>query len=117
MAEEIVLPIPNLTLPQEHYVLLQPPLSNLHEQSRRTLLEGIQADQMAPYYRLVAAANALLLDQSLLDKMEKENLEELERLDKRLKEAEEIEGESEIGDALRARASYLTRIGEKVSCS
>jgi len=34
-------------------------------------------------------------------------------LDKVLKEAEETEGESDIADALRAKASYLTRIGEK----
>jgi 26S proteasome regulatory subunit N7 len=69
---------------------------------------------MAPYYRLVVAANVLPLDQSLLDKLEKENSTELERLDKVLKEAEETEGESDIADALRAKASYLTRIGEKV---
>jgi hypothetical protein len=46
---------------------------------------------MAPYYRLVVAANVLPLDQSLLDKLEKENTTELERLDKVLKEAEETE--------------------------
>jgi len=69
---------------------------------------------MAPYYRLVIAANVLPLDQALLDKLEKENTGELERLDKVLKEAEETEGESDIADALRAKASYLTRIGEKV---
>ncbi|KAF8490455.1 26S proteasome, regulatory subunit Rpn7 [Russula emetica] len=68
---------------------------------------------MAPYYRLVVAANVLPLDQSLLDKLENDNITELERLDKVLKEAEETEGESDIADALRAKASYLTRIGEK----
>ena len=29
-------------------------------------------------------------------------------------EAEEMEGETDIADALRARANYLTRIGDKV---
>ncbi|KAH9023969.1 PCI-domain-containing protein [Lactarius pseudohatsudake] len=114
MADENVLPIPNLALPQECFVLQQPSLSHLHDSARVALLEGIKADQMAPYYRLVVAANVLPLDQALLDGLEKENAAELERLDKVLKEAEETEGESDIADALRAKASYLTRIGEKV---
>ncbi|KAH9980921.1 PCI-domain-containing protein [Lactifluus volemus] len=113
MAEENVLPIPNLALPQECFVLQQLSLSHLHDRARAALLQGIKADQMAPYYRLVVAANVLPLDQALLDKLEKENSAELERLDKLLKEAEETEGESDIADALRAKASYLTRIGEK----
>ncbi|KAI0064502.1 PCI-domain-containing protein [Artomyces pyxidatus] len=113
MAEDKVLPYPNLILPQEHFTLLQPALSHLHEHSRHALLAGIEADQMAPYYRLVAAASALPLDQSLLEKMEKQNQEEFEKLDKKLKDAEETEGESDIADALRAKAYYLTRIGEK----
>ena len=116
MADENVLPIPNLALPQECFVLQQPSLSHLHDNARVALLEGITADQMAPYYRLVVAANVLPQDQALLDRLEKENTAELERLDKVLKEAEETEGESDIADALRAKASYLTRIGEKV-CS
>ena len=46
--------------------------------------------------------------------MEKTNKEELEKLDERLKEAEKTEGESEISDALKAKANYLTRVGDKV---
>ena len=117
MAEENVLPIPNLALPQECFVLQQSSLSHLHDTARVALLSGIKADQMAPYYRLVVAANVLPLDQSLLDKLEKENTTELERLDKVLKEAEETEGESDIADALRAKAGYLTRIGEKAGAN
>lgn len=117
MADENVLPIPNLALPQECFVLQQSSLSHLHDTARAALLRGIKADQMAPYYRLVVAANVLPLDQSLLDKLENDNATELEGLDKVLKEAEETEGESDIADALRAKASYLTRIGEKVGAN
>ena len=53
-------------------------------------------------------------DKTLLEKMEKANKEELDKLDERLAEAEKTEGEMEIADALRARANYLTRIGDKV---
>jgi len=46
--------------------------------------------------------------------MEAANEEELKKLDEQLAEAEKIEGESDISDALKARANYLTRIGDKV---
>ncbi len=70
---------------------------------------------MAPYYRsLAASGSAISVDKILLEKLEKANEDELKRLDERLAEAEKTEGESEISDALKARANYLTRIGDKV---
>lgn len=70
---------------------------------------------MAPYYKMITSApSGLVLDQVLLEGMEKANEEELKQLDERLEEAEKTEGESEISDALRAKANYLTRIGDKV---
>lgn len=68
---------------------------------------------MTPYARVLAIDG--LIDASALSAMEAKNKEELEKLDAKLKEVEETEGEMEISDALRARASYLTRIGDKVS--
>lgn len=53
-------------------------------------------------------------DSALLERMEKANAEELKKLDERLEEAEKTEGETEIADALRARATYFSRIGDKV---
>ncbi|TFK18523.1 hypothetical protein FA15DRAFT_709800 [Coprinopsis marcescibilis] len=41
------------------------------------------------------------------------NTEELGKLDERLEEARKREGETEISEALKARANYLTRIGDK----
>ncbi|KIM37948.1 hypothetical protein M413DRAFT_20188 [Hebeloma cylindrosporum] len=114
MADEIVLPIPNLTIPQNLFVLSNPALKHLHDNARKDLLEGIKADQMGPYYKSVtSASNILPLDKTLLAEMEAANEEELKKLDERLAEAEKIEGESEISDALKARANYLTRIGDK----
>jgi len=71
---------------------------------------------MAPYYRLLleASPSPVPEDKELLTKMEASNKAELEKLDARLEEAEKTEGETEISDALRARASYLTKIGDKV---
>ncbi|OCH93449.1 PCI-domain-containing protein [Obba rivulosa] len=113
MPEDVVLPIPNLNLPQQYFILNNPALGHLHEDARKQLLEGIQADKMAPYYRLVTSKGTLPLDQALLDSMEAENAAELAKFDGRLTEAEKTEGESDIADALQARANYLTRIGDK----
>jgi len=132
MADELVLPIPNLTIPQNLFVLSNPALKHLHDNARKDLLEGIKADrkyhlhpnklvsdyrelEMGPYYKsITSASNILPLDKALLAEMEAANEEELKKLDERLAEAEKIEGESEISDALKARANYLTRIGDKV---
>ena len=69
---------------------------------------------MAPYYKIVTSHSALTLDQTLLDTMEQQNKDELQKIEDRLAEAEKQEGETEISDALRAKATYLTRIGDKV---
>jgi len=75
---------------------------------------------MAPYYKSITSATSstsksvLTLDNSLLSTLESANTAELLKLDERLAEAEKTEGESEISDALKARANYLTKIGDKV---
>jgi len=70
---------------------------------------------MAPWYKSIAeCTTGLKLDAALLDRLAAQNKTELDALDARLAEAEKIEGESEISDVLRARAAYLTRIGDKV---
>ena len=60
------------------------------------------------------SASLLPLDAALLTGLEAKNKAALEKLDERLKHAHETEGETEISDALRARANYLTKIGDKV---
>ena len=70
---------------------------------------------MAPYYASITSSSipSLTLDSALLERMQASNTATLESLDERLKSAEEMEGESEISDALRAKANFFTRIGEK----
>jgi hypothetical protein len=64
-----------------------------------------------------SASLSLSLDSKLLAELESANEQELKRLDERLADAEKTEGETEISDALKAKANYLTRIGDKVSLS
>jgi 26S proteasome regulatory subunit N7 len=44
MADETVLPIPNLSLSQHFFTLITPALKSLQENARKALLEGIKAD-------------------------------------------------------------------------
>ena len=45
MADEIVLPIPNLQLPQCLFLLSSPTQAHHHEQARKELLDGIKVDR------------------------------------------------------------------------
>ncbi|TKS72689.1 26S proteasome non-ATPase regulatory subunit 6 [Collichthys lucidus] len=68
---------------------------------------------MAPYYKGLCKDLKWQLDGDLLSKMKKANEEELKRLDDVLDDAEKHLGESEIRDAMMAKAEYLIRIGDK----
>lgn len=70
---------------------------------------------MAPYYEALCKSLDWQMDMELLSKMKKANEEELKRLDEELEDAEKNLGESEIRDAMMAKAEYLCLIGDKVS--
>ncbi|KAJ7197257.1 26S proteasome subunit RPN7-domain-containing protein [Mycena pura] len=137
-SNDVVLPIPNLSLAQNLFTLSNPSLARYHDEARATLLEGVKTNEMGPWYRSLtqtpsnstaesqkaqgssqspaSAPSAPLVipfDAALLEELEKKNATALEKLDERLKHAQETEGESEISDALRGRANYLTKIGDK----
>ncbi|KAF5392143.1 hypothetical protein D9757_001408 [Collybiopsis confluens] len=115
MADDIVLPIPNLSAAQNFFILSNPSLSRLHDEAREAALKAIKEDQMAPYYQIITSSSKplLTLDSDLLDSMQETNTVTLKSLDEALESAQATEGESEISDALKARANFLTRIGEK----
>ncbi|OWK02775.1 PSMD6 [Cervus elaphus hippelaphus] len=68
---------------------------------------------MAPYYEALCKSLEWQMDVDLLNKMKKANEDELKRLDEELEDAEKNLGESEIRDAMMAKAEYLCRIGDK----
>jgi len=72
---------------------------------------------MAPYLQTLLSASPSLIspDAALLPKLIAANEAELAKFDTKLVEAEESMGETEISDILRAKAAYLTKIGDKVS--
>lgn len=76
---------------------------------------------MAPYLKLVLAQSSSVLTpasqssaKALLEKLETANKASFDKLAEKLAEAEKNEGETEISDALRAKANYFTKIGDKV---
>lgn len=74
---------------------------------------------MGPYLSILLADSSLspkfkaLVPSDLVSTLQSTNTSTLESLDAKLKDAEENLGETEVSDALRARALYLARIGEQ----
>lgn len=69
--------------------------------------------EMAPYYSTLPPLTPPLLTADQLSTLQAANTKKLEELEAALTAAQDTEGESEISDALRAKANYLARIGDK----
>ncbi|XP_055270230.1 26S proteasome non-ATPase regulatory subunit 6 [Moschus berezovskii] len=80
---------------------------------RDELMAAVRDNNMAPYYEALCKSLEWQMDVDLLNKMKKANEDELKRLDEELEDAEKNLGESEIRDAMMAKAEYLCRIGDK----
>lgn len=68
---------------------------------------------MAPFY-LAIGEELGGFDQKLFDKMKQANDEKIKKLDDSIVDAKENFGESEVREALLAKADYYNRIGDKV---
>lgn len=68
---------------------------------------------MAPFYHRVCGELGWTKDVALVAELEANNTKKLSELDARIKDAEENLGESEVREALLARATYLCKIGAK----
>jgi len=67
--------------------------------------------RMQPYIALIADALPLGIPQQQIDEMATANAAELKELDEKVVDAEKNLGDSEVRDALLARARFLARIG------
>ncbi|KAI9302897.1 26S proteasome subunit RPN7-domain-containing protein [Cunninghamella echinulata] len=68
---------------------------------------------MAPFYKLIVDEFKIPVDQSLLERMENANKEQLQKFDDKYTDAEQNQGETEINDALIEKADYYAKIGDK----
>ncbi|KAH6571603.1 hypothetical protein BASA60_007075 [Batrachochytrium salamandrivorans] len=104
--------IPNLDLTQLHFLATHGPAAARADATAK-LLEGIKADNMAPYYEHIVADLKLKQDPALLTLLKAHNATELESLNNKIKDAEENLGETELSDALSAKAHHFSKIGDK----
>ncbi|PHZ08256.1 PCI-domain-containing protein [Rhizopus microsporus ATCC 52813] len=115
IADENQIPkIPDLYLAHYRFLINQGPVE-LREESKTKLFEAIKENNMAPFYKIMAEELQVPLDQSFYNQMVAKNEEELKRLDEKAKNAEQNEGETEVNEALLAKADYYAKIGDKES--
>lgn len=103
---------PDLELAQIKFQLSQDSLKN-DGQLKNQLMEAIDKDNMAKFYEDTCNELSWPVDRVKLQKMKDENKTKLVELDEKIKDAETNLGETEIRDAMLAKAEYLCRIGEK----
>ncbi|KAJ3415918.1 26S proteasome non-ATPase regulatory subunit 6 [Chytridiales sp. JEL 0842] len=108
---ETIAKIPNLDLAQYRFILTSGP-ANLHAETKTKLLEAIKADKMTPFYQLLVDEFKWAPDASILA-LAKENEAEIKKLDDKIEDAQTNLGETDINDALLAKAEYLSKIGDK----
>jgi len=112
--EEAIESNPNLEHAQLRFQLtLSDELTPNKAEVKQKLLAAIEADKMLPYYLSLVDQFKWEADQGLVDKLKASNDETIKTLDDKVKDAEENLGESEIREALLARADFYCRIGDK----
>ncbi|KAJ3328289.1 26S proteasome non-ATPase regulatory subunit 6, partial [Blyttiomyces sp. JEL0837] len=112
MSENQLAKVPNLDLAQSKFVLARGP-KELHENAKKALIEGIKQDQMGPYYQSLVEEFKWTPDAALVASLTALNTAEIARLDAKIEDATANLGETDISDALIAKAEYLAKIGEK----
>lgn len=80
---------------------------------QKRILDIITKNKMGPYYDQTVAALGWKQDADLLQQLTADNAKELEDLEAKIKDAEENLGESEVREALLAKAQFFHRIGDK----
>ncbi|CAB4428902.1 unnamed protein product [Rhizophagus irregularis] len=113
MSENSIPKIPNLDLANYRFILNNPKTPEFYDEARTNLFKCIEENNMAPFYQLMTEELKIPFDKSLHAKYQENNNEELKKLDEKLEDAEKNLGETEISDALLAKAEYFAKIGDK----
>jgi len=106
--------LPNQQLAEYRFLLHQKFISeNEKSEIKSKLLSAIKSENMLPFYQIVSAELGWPEDTELVNNARKGNEEQLKTLDDKIKDAQENLGESEVRDAMEAKAAFFSRIGEK----
>ncbi|KAG7386340.1 26S proteasome non-ATPase regulatory subunit 6 [Phytophthora pseudosyringae] len=111
--------LPNMELSQLHFLLQhqRSAASTLAPEAaaaaKTQVLELIQENDMAPFYRLVCGEFNWPVDAALEAQMSSKNAAELAALDERLADAEQNLGDIEVLEALLTKGRMYSRVGDK----
>jgi len=103
---------PDLELAQVKFRLSQGSLK-YDAALKKQLMDSIDKDSMARFYEDTCNEFGWPVDQGKLQKMKDANKLKLSELESKIEEAEKTQGETEIRDALLAKAEHLCRVGDK----
>eukprot|EP00842_Homolaphlyctis_polyrhiza_P003894 jgi/Hompol1/4505/HPOL_003659-RA len=109
---DVIEKIPNLDIPQLHFTLAHGP-AEAADEARAQLLAAIKTDNMAPYYERVTQELQIPKDTAFLAALKEANDAELKKLNDKIEDAEKNLGETELSDALSAKAHFFAKIGDK----
>ncbi|KJE90628.1 proteasome regulatory particle subunit p44S10 [Capsaspora owczarzaki ATCC 30864] len=112
MEEEGLAKNPNLELAQLRFQLVAG-VAEDRAAALEKLLVAVKADNMAPFYKQLAADLAFPVDAALLASMEAANDAEIAKFDDQLAEAQKSQGETEVRESLLKKAEYICKIGDK----
>ncbi|KAG1138246.1 hypothetical protein G6F37_008212 [Rhizopus arrhizus] len=113
IADENQIPkIPDLYLAHYRFLINQGP-AELREDAQTKLFKAINENNMAPFYKIMMDELQVTADPTLYNNMVAKNEEELKKQDEKAANAEQNEGETEVNEALLAKADYYAKIGDK----
>ncbi|EFJ29963.1 hypothetical protein SELMODRAFT_146093 [Selaginella moellendorffii] len=105
---------PRLELARKLFLLSAPEIPDIEKvQLKEDVIAAAREDDMAGPYEGWCHKFGWEIDHALLAKMRAKIDEEVRKLDEKIADAEENLGESEVRDALLAKALFFIRIGEK----
>jgi len=113
--KEEIKKIPDLKVAQWHFLMAHPEYDPRLKQTevKPKLMEAIQTNEMAPYYKSMCKEWGVPIDDKLLNEISEKNKKRLEELEAAIKDAEENLGETEVRDCWHRKAEYLCQIGDK----
>merc|ERR1711879_40030 len=81
----------------------------------KQLMEGIERDDMAAWYKYLGEQGVLSIDKKRLTSLETRVNTKLSEFDTKIETAEKEEGDVDVRDAMVDKAEYLAKTGDRVS--
>lgn len=110
--------VPNYEVSEKAFILTQPDLPSNNDELKRSVLEIIEAEDMAPYYKYLCEeylpSGTLEFDSVLYNGLVEKNEKRIQELQKKLTEVEENdEGELEQAQCWIQLGEYYAQIGDR----